>query len=229
MATRVGTLTQSFLIATLLSAPAFAADSGLHSNAIKYRDAGQKPATGRSGDATIEALALRGKDGMTEVTVTSNGSIDKVQLKFHDQTLNYAGSGSTFTTRLAGLGRRTPIDVQANVSDAEPARTGVVSASETVRMRPELAMQYVAAPPHALAGAPVHIVADVGEQWGDVGARTTCVLLQDGIEIDRAENIWIDADRIVACEFATVFPPNSGTVTLQVSLRDTMPADYDTS
>jgi hypothetical protein len=166
---------------------------------------------------------------VTELTVISNGSIDKVQLKFRDQTVNHAGSGGTFTTRLTGLGRGTPIDVQANVSDADPARTGVVSATETVKMRPELSMQYVAAPPHALAGTPVHIVADVGEQWGDVGARTNCVLLQNGVEIDRAENIWIDANRIVACEFATVFPPGSGTVELQAAVRDTMPADYDTS
>ncbi|HEX2120489.1 MAG TPA: hypothetical protein VHL59_02505, partial [Thermoanaerobaculia bacterium] len=36
-------------------------------------------------------------------------------------------------------------------------------------------------------------------------------------------------DRIVACEFATAFPPGSGTVTLQAGLRDTMPADYDPS
>lgn len=213
----------------LLLASTVFAQSPFHPNTLKYRDTGTKPATGRAGDATIQALALRGKDGATEVSVASNGSIDKVQLKFHETTTNYPSSGSSFSTRLTGLARGESVDVLANISGADAARTGVVAATPTVKMRPELAMQYVSAPPHALAGTPVHIAADVGEQWGDTGARTTCVLLRDGVEIDRAQDIWIDANGIVACEFATVFPPGSGTVNLRVSLTGTVPADYDTS
>lgn len=215
------------ILATLLSTTAFAADSSLHPNTEKYSDTGKKAATGRTGDATIEAMALRGRNGVTELSVTSNGNLDKVQVKYRDLTFNHQSSGSTFTTQITGLTRGTPIAVQANVSGADPARTGVVSATETVKNRPELVMQWVTAPPHALAGVPTHIVADVSEKWGDVGARTNCVLLQNGVELDRAANIWVDADGMVACEFATAFAPGSGTVNLTVALRDTMPADYD--
>ena len=126
----------------LLFASAALADSSLHSNSEKYSDTGKKAATGRAGDATIEALALRGRNGVTELSVTSNGSLDKVQVKYRDLTFNHQSSGSTFSTQITGLTRGTPIAVQANVSGADAARTGVVSATETVKNRPELVMQW---------------------------------------------------------------------------------------
>jgi hypothetical protein len=216
--------------AFLLSVAAFADDSRFHPNTEKYADTSLKPAKGRTGDATIEAQALRGKDGITELTITSNGSLDKVQIKIGETTTNFTNSGSSFTTHLNGLPRYTPIAIQANVSGADAARTGVVSVTEKVKNRPELAVQYVQRPPHALAGAPAHIVADVGEMYGDTGARTDCVLVKDGVEIDRAEDIWVNADGIVACEFATVFPAGTGVAeNLQVKLDNTVPADYDES
>jgi hypothetical protein len=212
----------------LLASAAFA--QTFTPNDIKYRDSGEKPATGRSGDATIEAVALLGKNGSTELTVTSNGSIDKVQVKVGEVTTNHNGSaGSTFTTTMTGLRRRDSFAVQANVSGPDAARTGVVSANPVVRMRPELTMQWVEAPPHAVAGVPVHITADVSERFRDTGARTNCVLLQNGVEIDRVENLWVDAGGMVACEFAHIFPPGSGTVSLTVGLTGTVPADYDAS
>ena len=218
------------LLAAALLLPATAyAEAPFMPNDIKYRDTGIAPATGRSGDATIEAQALIARDLTTELIVTSNGNIDKVQVKIGDLTTNYPSSGDRFTTKLTGLKRRDTFGVQANVSDAGAVRTGVVDAAVTVKRAPELNMQFVTAPPHALAGVPVHIIADVEEKLRDSGARTNCVLLQNGVEIDRAANIWVDAGGRVACEFATVFPVGSGTVNLQVALRDTMPTDWSTS
>ena len=55
----------------------------------KYRDQGTKPTTGRSGLAAIEARALLGRDGMTDIEVTTGhfegigggGTLAKVQVK----------------------------------------------------------------------------------------------------------------------------------------------------
>lgn len=215
--------------ATLLVSFAAFADSPFTPNSVKYADTSIPPATGRTGDATIEARALLARDTTTELIVASNGSIEKVQVKIGDLTTNYQASGSQFVTKLTGLRRRQTFAVQANVASDDVARTGIVDADVTVKRAPELNMQFVTAPPHALAGVPVHIAADVEEMLGDSGARTNCVLLNDGAEIDRAADIWINANGRVACEFATIFPPGSGTVNLQVVLRDTFPSDWSTS
>src|SRR5689334_12058235 len=74
-------------------------------NAVKYRERGAKPATGRSGTSTLEVRALLGKDGVATLEVTT-GTFDppmatrpltKVQVKQLDsggrtlRTTNYNG------------------------------------------------------------------------------------------------------------------------------------------
>src|SRR5918994_1013185 len=58
-------------------------------NARRYKDTGMKPATGRSGSASLAARALLGKDGTTTIEMSTGqldtdaatpGSINKAQL-----------------------------------------------------------------------------------------------------------------------------------------------------
>ncbi|HYR29976.1 MAG TPA: hypothetical protein VEU30_16015, partial [Thermoanaerobaculia bacterium] len=184
---------------------------------------------GRAGDASIEALALLGSDGTTDLEITANGTIGKVQVKLPgDVTQNYNDdSGTSFNQRLTGLARHAPVGVHVNVDGA--TRTGVVSATETVKLRPDLKIDGVTAPPHALAGSPFHVSAVVREANGDVGARASCVLLANGVEVDRANNIWVDAGGTVTCEMAHLFRPGAGTVSLSVALAGTNPGDFDPS
>ena len=76
------------LVAALIS-PVYASRPQAFHNAVKYRDAGVKPATGRSGSAAIEVRALRGRSE-TSIEVTTGhfdpaaapaGKLDKVQVK----------------------------------------------------------------------------------------------------------------------------------------------------
>ncbi|HEV3050118.1 MAG TPA: hypothetical protein VGX50_07410, partial [Longimicrobium sp.] len=62
-------------------------------NTIKYRDNGGKPATGRAGSAVLQAFALLGKDGRTELQYSAvsadpwqwmPGTITRVQVKALD-------------------------------------------------------------------------------------------------------------------------------------------------
>ena len=80
----------SLACTAVLSLPAAAqAVATLHPMSQKYRDAGAKPATGRSGTASLEIRALRGMDGKTDLEVTTGeleagttrGVLDKVQVK----------------------------------------------------------------------------------------------------------------------------------------------------
>src|SRR5688572_22861825 len=88
-------------LAALVTASAFAATPFI-SNDVKYRDSSLPHATGRSGDASIEAFALLGKDGGTDLEITaSGGTLDKLQVKLPDGTENFNRlSGTSFSRRL---------------------------------------------------------------------------------------------------------------------------------
>jgi hypothetical protein len=194
-------------------------------NIVKYRDTSLPHATGRSGDATIDALALLGKDGVTDLTVTANGNIDKVQLKADgDSAVNYNNlDGSSFMQRIDGLAPHQPLQVQANV---DTGRVGVVTAEEIVKYRPDLQVLDVRAPERVMPGVPFQVSATVREINGDVGARANCVLAANGVEIDRATAIWVDAGGTVNCTFAAALS-TMGTQTVTVSAANVDPGDWD--
>lgn len=215
----------------------------LHSNTAKYRDAGGKPGTGRSGSARLTALALLGRDGVTTLELTSGradtvpgaaGTIEKVQVKGFGSggaqlfTRNFDGTaGPRFGTALGGLARGDRLETQANVSGIDAGRTDVVVANETVKLRPDLAV-FLDLPERALAGHPLNVVAVVGEMNGDVGARADCALYADGVRIDRAQGVWVDAGDAVTCAFTAVFG-QPGTVRLEARVETVRPLDYDPS
>jgi hypothetical protein len=226
MITRLLTTAATLLVATI----AFA-ESPFISNDIKYKDNGSKPAAGRSGNASIEARALLGKDGLTAVEVSSNGTLEKVQVKLTDASLtrNFNNLGTpAFNTTFDDLGRGEPLQIQANVSDVDPSRTGVVTVDTTVARRPDLTVASVSAPPHGYAGGPFRVHAVVRELNGDTGARASCVLSVNGMDADRADNIWVDAGGTVTCTFAPNFT-SAGEKNFAVRVENVRPSDDDTS
>ena len=210
-------------------------------NTVKYKDSGIKPASARAGSAAIEARALINKDNSGDVEITTGsfdggapaGQVASMQIKLGTSgspaTTNYTGlDNSTAAVHLAELFLHEAVGVQANVRDVDGSRTDVVSATATAQLRPDLAVVTVSAPPHALVNAPATVSATISERNGDTGARATCRLLADGTEVDRAENIWVDAGGTVDCVFRHVFT-NTGTVSLQVVVDTVSPGDWDDS
>lgn len=213
-------------MAALVATSAFASSS-FTSNDVKYKDSSRPKATGRSADATIEAQALLGRDGAADLEITAaGGTIEKVQVKLPgDVTHNFAGlSGASFVQRLEGLAPRDAVDVQVNVQT--PGRVGVVSLTDTVKLRPDLQIGHVGAPPHALRNAPYTITATVQESNGDVGARASCVLFANGAEVDRVDGLWLDAGGTVTCEMTHTFRA-AGNTQLSVAIEGVAPGDYD--
>lgn len=210
----------------------------------KYRDAGAHPATGRSGSAAIEARALLGKDGATDIDVTTGrfepasapaGSLAKVQIKLLAddgsvmQTDNYkkgltGGGNAAFSYDGLRRGQRT--QVQASVTGIDPNRTDIVTIQDLVRLRPDIKAVSLAAPSEVRVNAPVVVVGTLAEMNGDLGARARCSLLIDGVQADTIPGIWIDASSSVACRFETSFA-TAGTRTLTVRVSEVTPGDYD--
>jgi hypothetical protein len=210
---------------------------------VKYRDQGLKPARGRSGNATLEARAILGFDGLTTLDVSTgvidaasaSGTLKKIQIQqlgpdgTPQNTTNYnIGTSPTFQVTLPGRVRGSKIQVQANITGIDGTRTDVVTVTESVKLRPHLIVDYILAPAQTQIGVPVTITGLVSEMNGDVGARADCVLAEDAVEIDRVHGIWVDAGRTVSCVFSRVFN-TGGQKNLSVSVASVVPGDYDQS
>lgn len=216
-----------------------ASDATLIPNSVRYADTGGRPATGRSGSAALDALALLGKDGYTDVELRpyaadpardAQGTVTRAQVKA------FAESGRLLFTRSAeggqalrfpGLLRGGRVEVQANVGGIDPHRTDVVAVTQTVMLRPDLEVT-LAAPETVNPGLPANITAVVSEKNGDVGATATCALRVDDVVVDEAQGIWVDAGDAVSCAFTYQFS-QPGTYTAEVTAGATAPADWDES
>jgi hypothetical protein len=170
-----------------------------------------------------------------EIGAPSSASLKKIQVKLFasggslQSTNNYnVGTSPSYQLTIPGRVRGSNIGVQANIIGLDGSRTDVVTVTERVKLRPDLSVDQITNPDHAQIGIPVDITALVSERNGDVGATADCVLSADGVEIDRANGIWIDANRSVSCMFRPIFS-TVGRKHLTVSLVSIAPADYDDS
>lgn len=214
----------------------------LFKNAIKYRDSGKKPATGRSGNASLVAQALLGRDGVATLDVTSGvlgqppyGSLTKVQVKEFDATgkaqivsNHNAVTGATARFKLASPIHGGTLQVQASITNVDGNRTDVVTVTETVKFRPDIAAVALSHTAQAVRGAVTIIGATFRELKQDIGARANCVLSIDGTAVDQAQSIWIDAGGEVSCQFLYRFT-ETGEHRLVVSADGVDPGDYDVS
>lgn len=217
--------------------------AAFHPNSTRYSDKGAHPATGRSGSAQIMSRALLGKDGTTLVEATTGtldgppgpGRIGKVQAKLFNpdaslaQTLNYPHltGGPYWSQTYSTLARNEQVQLQANVHDVDP-RTDVVTVTDAVKLRPDLAVQSLSGPAQAYSNTPVTFQAIVSELNGDVGANANCVLSVDGQTVDSAQAIFVDAGSMVSCVFQYTFP-TAGVHNVQVAVTSVVPADWDLS
>lgn len=214
-----------------------------HPNSVRYGDRGTKPATGRSGSATLAARALLNKDGTTDIEVTTGtldaatappGNLAHVQLKALKEdgdalwTQNYTGltAGGGWQASSPILGRGVGFQVQANVTGIDANRTDVVTVRGTVGRRPDLVVENLSHPGEAQLDARVIISATVRESNGDVGAAGDCNLYVDGAKVDQALGIWVDAGDVVSCAFSYTFT-TSGTKALAVRMEGVVPGDDD--
>lgn len=232
-------------VAVFVSTQAFAARPETRPNSERYAERSPSASTGRSGNATLYARALLGMDGQTSLelstaqldsSIAAPGTIASVLLKsFNGQgedaivkKFGPLSAGGTFSAEFSDFQRGHSLQVQANLRGIDGSRTNVVTVTDLVKLRPDLQVEQINAPSRVAAGAPVHILALVGEANQDVGATANCVLYVDGSEADRVQGLWIDAGDSVSCEFVQIFS-TPGAKQLKVALEQVQPADYDLS
>lgn len=227
------------LLAAVLAALAVPATASVkfHSNSVKYRDTSKKPASGRSGSASVMARALVNPDGSADLELTTGsfdpphatGNIDKVQIKSQSTGTindNHLVNDGTYTTHLDAAGRGERIELRAHVSGINGRNSDVVALTEMAKLRPDLAVTGINVPPSVVAGSPSMLSASIQELNGDMGARADCVLRVNGATADSATGIWVDAGGSVSCSFLHTFA-TPGSARVEVALRNVRPGDYD--
>lgn len=212
-------------------------------NTIPYRAQTYRHASNRSGSASLTGRALLARDGSTTLELTTGdldaptapGSIVRVQTKLLDAnqtlqaTLNSNGAhGGAEVLNFTGRPAHSYIQAQANVRGIDANRTDVVTITERVNRRPDIAVLAVNAADKAPPATPVIVSATVGELNGDVGAHANCVLYVNGVEADRANGIWVADGDHVSCAFTTSFE-NAGNYLLEVKAEGVDPGDWDVS
>jgi len=115
--------------------------------------------------------------------------------------------------------------------EAKGLRTGDEGEAEArleqaVKYRPDLAVASLSFPAVARSNTAVDVSASIVELMRDTGAHADCVLQVDGVQVDRAGGIWVDANGAVTCHFVQVFKVQ-GEHRLTVSLVNVVPGDYD--
>ncbi len=226
----------AFAAALLLcSSPAFADDFRPIPNSVKYRDSSPN-AKGSSGTASIEVRALFNKDDTTDVELTTaafeepgsaSATIKNVHIDLDGQVHDFTGNdGNTFSAAgFTGLGPGAPVGVHANVKDLN-GRNENINVSTTVRKRPSLTFTWIRSTQHVMVGMPVEVVATISEQNRQTGARANCVAYLNGVEIDRANNIWVDAGGTVDCVLSPAIA-EPGWKNILIKLEDVRPGDWD--
>lgn len=182
-------------------------------------------ATGEVGAAKVTMHALLNYDATTDVEIDSNGTIARVELGSDDVQI---GDRTRILIKQHGLMPEEPIHVRTYVVFGDPNHHDVVDLDEIVRRRPDLFVAEIFAPQSTITGVPTIIRATVRELNGDVGATATCRLYANNIEVDRVEEVSIDAGGTVQCAFAPVFDL-TGRHELAVVADSIAPGDWDES
>lgn len=214
----------------------------LISNREPYRASRHTHATGRSGSAQLTLRALLGKQGGTSLELSTgtlegtgtSGTLEGVQWKvfsFQGKLLETGtdrprSSLPSALYTLDYLPRGTRIQVQATVRGVDGKRTDVVTATEEVRLRPDLAATSLVGPRQAVVATPVVFTAQFSELNRDLGARADCLLEANGVEVDRAQGIWVAEGDAVECRFQHRFA-QLGTHRLRARIVSVRPGDWD--
>ena len=216
------------------------ASSRLTSNRIKYSNAGQKPAVAAVGNVSLQFRALLGRDGVTSIEATTGIFEERAGTDVIQRALMRVLSAPTaepvqawpnatyWSHDMVGLVRGDQLHLQANVKGSGVSRTEILRLTDTVALRPDLAVVSLDGAAIASTNMPVPFFATIAELNGDWGARADCVLSVNGTAVDQATGIWVDAGDVVSCQFAYVFEV-AGTYTVSLSAGNVRPGDWDTA
>ena len=128
---------------------------------------------------------------------------------------------------LGQLARAAAVDVEAHVREASPPRTAVHRGEATVKLRPDLSVAAVHAPPQTLTTRAIDVVADLSELNGETGATVTVKLMLGPTPVAEPQTITMPAGGGRSVTFRNVKLTTAMSADLTVVLDDAEPAETD--
>ena len=127
------------------------------------------------------------------------------------------------TVDLGVVPRGSDVGFEARYGDEPAPRNG----RTTARLRPDLRVVDVHAPPQTLTTRRVDVVADLEEAFDDTGATATLTLLAGGVPIAALEDVEVSAGAEASPVFEDVLLDLAARSTLTVRIEGAAPAEYD--
>ena len=128
---------------------------------------------------------------------------------------------------LGQLARAAAVDVEAHVREASPPRTAVHRGEATVKLRPDLSVAAVHAPPQTLTTRAIDVVADLSELNGETGATVTVKLMLGPTPVAEPQTITMPAGGGRSVTFRNVKLTTAMSADLTVVLDGAEPAETD--
>lgn len=137
-----------------------------------------------------------------------------------------AAPGGVVEIELGRLERGQLVEAIVLVQPDATGRTYVVRGEATTRLRPDLVVTAVQAPPQTLTTRPIDVQAEVGERNGDTGASAT-VSLGSGPAILATKTVMVPPGGRIPVTFTEVSLTTPAQVDLSVIISDASPAETD--
>ena len=203
------------------------------------------PAAGGSKPWALSASALLGKDGSTDLALTTsaNGalavpqSLKHVLLKSFDAAaeLRYAKNlrdvaapGGSTTVVLNDVEAGQPLTVQVQAQTKESKSTQVLDATATVLKRPDLTIPSVDAATTARPGQPVTVSVVVAELNGDIASTGDVRVLEGDVELDAIDDLAVPAGGSQGAGLLVQLE-EPGIHNLTAVVGDVAPGEWDTT
>ena len=200
-------------VGVALTAPAGAAEPALKLTAL----------TGpQGGTLTIELATARVLEHV-HVRLLAPGATEVDTIHRNDVVVDEGVA----TIDLGPVVRGTRLDVQVQVKLEASPRTLFVSGKTTARLRPDLVVTAVLAPPQTLSTRPIDVVADVSEVNGETAATATLTLMLGPTPIAEPEVVTVPAGETVTGTFAAVELPTPMAAELTVRVEGAAPFETD--
>jgi hypothetical protein len=149
-----------------------------------------------------------------------------------DRTINVkdvAVRDGVATIPLAEAHRGDSVRVDVHFRESNPPRTAIHRGQTVVKLRPDLAVAAVYAPPQTLSTRAIDVVADLSELNGESGAKATVNLKLGPTPIAEAQAVIVPAGDDVSVTFHDVKLTTAMTAELTVELGGATPFELDTT
>ncbi|HUQ21384.1 MAG TPA: hypothetical protein VM049_00045 [Gaiellaceae bacterium] len=138
-----------------------------------------------------------------------------------------AAPGGVARIDLGLLNRGATVSAQAHVREQSPVRTAIHRGETVVRLRPDLVVVAVHAPPQTLSTRPIDVVADISELNLETGARATVKLMLGPTPVAEPQTVTVPAGGSLSLPFRDVKLTSAASVELTVAIDGAAPFETD--